>query len=248
MSFFPLPLNHLWKTGNFPIHLILTAKTHFMRKFRLLSLLLLSTLFITVSCTKEGPEGPAGISGIQGPAGIQGPVGPAGPQGPVGVTNVTYSSWYTTVTGDWVTTNAALYTGVFVFNKPAPALTQAIIDNGLVLCYAKNFPIAAGSGRSLDVVQLPYWADFDFVDYWDYVLTGVGNIRFIYKSFDPWNNATVTGTQYRYVIIPGSIAGGRGTEAVTNSFGGYTESQLKAMPYNEVAKLFNIPAEGSNTN
>ena len=46
-----------------------------------------------------------------------------------------------------------------------------------------------------------------------------------------------TGNIYRYVIIPGGVAGGK-----TTGIGGtnYNAEQLKAMPYNQVCRLFNI--------
>src|SRR5258705_7467572 len=90
-----------------------------MRKYRLLSLLIISITFLIVDCTKEGPQGaqgptgaqgplgpvgpqglvgPAGPQGIQGPLGAQGPQGPQGaqgPQGPAGTANVIYSTWAT---------------------------------------------------------------------------------------------------------------------------------------------------------
>ena len=48
--------------------------------------------------------------------------------------------------------------------------------------------------------------------------------------------------QFRYVIIPGAVAG-RGVEP---TYSGYTLEQLKSMPYNQVAEIFNIPPTGSN--
>lgn len=216
-----------------------------MRKLRILSLLLLFILFITVSCTKEGPEGPVGASGAQGPAGIAGPAGPPGPAGPVGQTNVTYSAWYVTVAADWTAIGGPPNWEEYRFSRAAPGVTQAVIDNGIVLCYMKNWPFdnLTAVGRSQDVVQLPYMADILFMDYYDYNIQAPGTIRFLYKSQNPWTMATMTGNTYRYIIIPGSIAGGRGTEA---TFAGHTAAELKSMKYEDVATLLNIPAEGSN--
>lgn len=224
-----------------------------MRKFRLLSLLLLGIAFIAVSCTKEGPEGPAGASGAQGPAGVQGPqgpAGPAGPQGPQGTTNVTYSSWYTTVTGDWVATGTPPYWDNYRYNRTAPGVTQAIIDNGIVLAYMKNWLYDSdGSGavplKSPTTVQLPYVGDVFWGDFWDYAIPAVGTIRFMYKSNAAWGPAALPGISYRYVIIPGSVAGGRNANGV-NTYEGFTADQLKAMSYSQVMTLFNIPEDGSN--
>lgn len=220
-----------------------------MRKFRLpSSLLFLSILFIAVSCTKEGPEGPAGTAGLQGPPGVAGPVGPAGPQGPVGQTNVTYSTWVTTVAADWVVgfTAPNNYNVENVYNRTAPGVTQSMLDQGIVLAYGKNFTIGA-STLLPNVIQLPYSEAFNDQNY-GYILA-VGKIVFTY---DPGAAAPGTrpisqlaGIAYRYVLIPGSVAGGRGNSGV-KTYGGFTEQELKAMPYEEVARRFNIPAEGTN--
>lgn len=215
-----------------------------MRKFRLLSLLSLSILFIATSCTKEGPEGPAGIAGIQGPAGVQGPQGPAGPQGPQGTTNVTYSAWFLTGAG-WAEATATdpFYGEVFYYPKAAPAVTQSIIDQGIVLCYMKGDPNLDPAPASTPFM-LPYTVGtgFGFTDLYDFTLTP-GNIRFLYKSDFAWELADLAVISFRYVVIPGSVAG-RGTTAPL--YNGYTAAQLKAMPYDQVAKLFNIPQEGTN--
>lgn len=245
MSIFPLPLNHHWKTAlYFSFHESnLTAKHTFMRKLRLLSFCIISILFITVSCTKEGPEGPVGASGAQGPAGLQGPAGPAGPAGPVGTTNVTYSAWYTTVAADWTAIGGPPNWEEYRFSRAAPAVTQTVIDNGLVLCYMKNWPFdngAGGVGRSADVAQLPYLADVVFMDYYDYNIQAAGTIRFMYKSQFAWTLATMAGITYRYIVIPGSIAGGKTT------YGGRTAEELKTLPYEQVVQILNIPAEGTN--
>jgi hypothetical protein len=41
------------------------------------------------------------------------------------------------------------------------------------------------------------------------------------------------------VVIPGAIAGGK--------ISGYSIEELKSMPYEKVASLFNIPNQGTNT-
>jgi hypothetical protein len=215
-----------------------------MRKFRLLYLLVLSFCFFTISCTKEGPEGPVGASGPQGPAGSGGTPGTPGTPGAPGTANVIYSAWYTTVTGDYTATGVDPYTATFLFDKAAPGVTQAIIDNGVVLCYMKDFTTAAmAPSRSTDVVQLPYFSDIHNVDYYDFVLNAAGNIRFLYKSLIPLPAATVTGTSYRYVIIPGGVLGGRPENGSTTS---YSPDQLKHMSYSDLSRLFNIPANGTN--
>ncbi len=218
-----------------------------MRNFRLFSLLLLSISFIASNCTKEGPEGPVGASGPQGPPGSNGTPGtpgPTGPSGPAGTANVTYSAWYTTVTGDFTATGVAPYTAVFLYDQDAPGVTQSIIDNGVVLCYMRDFTTAAiAPARSTDVVQLPYLADFNSIDNYDFVLNAAGNIRFLYKSLIPLTNPDVTGTSYRYVLIPGSILGGKPAGAQGKAV---EANELRKLPYSEICKIFSIPEDGSN--
>lgn len=219
-----------------------------MRKYRSTCLFFISILFI-VSCTKEGPEGPVGATGPQGATGSTGPAGPAGPQG---TTNVTYSAWVTSTAANWVANDGAI-TGSFdalaMYKRTAPSLTQAIIDNGVILCYMKG-TAANGSGLGPNsVVQLPYtYIDENFEDKYDYTVPSAGNIYFLYKTATPnfALDAPALGLfAYRYVLIPGSVSGGRGVNSVT-TYEGYTEEQLKAMSYSQLAQLFNIPAEGSN--
>ena len=49
------------------------------------------------------------------------------------------------------------------------------------------------------------------------------------------------GGDFRYVIIPGGVLGGRGT-----GLGGtnYTAAELRAMTYEEISQLFDIPVDG----
>lgn len=222
-----------------------------MRKFKLLSLLLLAITFVSINCTKEGPEGPAGASGPQGPPGTPGAPGTPGTPGapgPAGTANVIYSAWFTTVEADWVDAYEAPYWAVYGFDKAAAGVTQGVIDNGVVLSYMKDWTyyddVTDGPLKSATVVQLPYLADIDFVDLYDFVIPAVGSITYLYKSgAHTWTNTEIAGTSFRYVIIPGGVAGGR---MMSGAAKGYTVAQLKAMSYEQVARMFNIPAIGSN--
>jgi hypothetical protein len=219
-----------------------------MRKFSLLSLLLLAFAFIATNCTKEGPEGPAGATGAQGPAGAAGTPGTPGAPG-AGVT--TYSPWFTTVAADWQDSYAPPYWALWGFQKAAPGVTQAIMDNGVVLAYMKNWTyyddVTDGPLKNANtVVQLPYKVDIDFQDLYDYAIPAPGTIDFLYKSgFQTWFDTDIAGTSFRYVIIPGSVAGGKSPNSGP-TFEGYTKDQLKAMTYEQVAAIFKIPATGSN--
>lgn len=158
----------------------------------------------------------------KGSAGPEGPQGPAGPQGP----GATYSPWFLTGTG-WDTTLAAPYGGVAAFDRAASGITQGIIDSGIVLAYMKGDPT---TGLADEVFPLPYsvGVGFGFTDLWDFVLNAPGNIRFLYKSDVPWSPTELGTISFRYIIVPGSTAGGRMLDP-------------RKMTYQEVCKAYGIP-------
>lgn len=217
-----------------------------MRKLRLLSILALAITFITVSCTKEGPEGPAGATGAQGPTGAngatgatgpqgpQGPAGPQGPQGPTGTANVIYSSWFT-LTGwhDSTMLNQGLCK---IDYKDVVGLTSSIISQGVVLSYA------APTTASTFAYPMPWLVSSVSPNVMLHYLPTIG--RMIYYNFQI--NSAAGGFAlnaayvYRYIIIPGGIAG-KGIEKAAEIKGKvYTESQLQAMSYQQICSLLKI--------
>jgi hypothetical protein len=226
-----------------------------MRKLSLLSFLLIAFSFIIVSCTKEGPEGPVGPLGPQGPSGNTGttgpagptgptgpigPAGPTGPQGPQGATgtaNVIYSAWIPDPTSaNWADTTITFYgTNIRRRNITAPGITQAILDQGVVLSYVRSGGVTyalpflfAWGGGTVGVAGQP----------------AVG--RLIYILYNPLTGDAppggllFSGLDIRYVIIPGGVSGGRAAGPGIGGTG-YTAEELKAMPYQKVCALFNIP-------
>jgi hypothetical protein len=234
-----------------------------MRKFRPLSLLALAITFLAVSCTKEGPEGPAGASGAQGPTGgvgatggagpvgpvgPAGPIGPTGPAGPPGTANVIYSSWATVTS---LTTPPFLPVGDSSFTdfgtckrwlRTAPSLTQAILDNGLVLSYWRvGTPPATVIYSNLPYL-FPVGAQTYYLGSLPTLTNGVFKIIYFTSIFGAGAGWTPNGNaESRYVIIPGVIPGGRSTGVGGTN---YTADQVKAMSYEEVCRLFNIPSSG----
>jgi hypothetical protein len=220
-----------------------------MRKFRLLSLLLLAIAFIAVNCTKEGPEGPAGAQGPQGPAGVNGstgpagPAGPAGPVGPAGSTgatgpagsaNVIYTAWTNFNIANWTAVQNVFGIDQRRYPIPAPGLSQTMLDNGVVIVYIK-FSGVANTAYPLPMVES---------------IAGSGGLQNM-QNINTLNTITLrffnangvgdpgtfgTPNQWRYVLIPGGVAGGRGA----GPYMGYTEQQIRAMSYNEVCRIFNI--------
>ena len=211
-----------------------------MRKFRLLMLLLVISAFIFTNCTKEGPEGPAGATGPQGPTGN---TGPTGPQGVVGSANVIYSAWFTPAT---YTSSSVFGITNFDFNKAATGITQAILDNGVVLTYGKLLGYNPAIWPITQVGQLPinltYVQGSTMTDTWTAFST-VGNLRINFVNSANFYTSISNAHQFRYVIIPGGVLGGRSantekTAEINGQF--YTESQLKGMSYNDICNLVGI--------
>ena len=228
-----------------------------MRKLRLLSIALIALSFILVNCVKEGPEGPVGATGPQGnagtsggagatgPAGPAGPAGPVGPQGPVGPTgpsgssNVTYSAWFTPTS--WLDTTIGLPGAVKRALVLSPGVTLPFLQNGVVLVYMALNPATTGT-----TYQLPFTG---------YQGTGTVPLHFGFVTeptkiiiwYGTLNGSATTytlpaGYQFRYVLIPGSVLGGRLMSGATN----ISLDQFRNMTYDEVVRTFNIPSQGSN--
>lgn len=218
-----------------------------MRNFKLLSLLSLAITFLAISCTKEGPEGPVGATGPQGPAGTNGangtpgatgpagPTGPTGPQGPAGTANVIYSSWATVSTNRDTTGIVPFGPAVRYGTRSAPGVTQAILDNGVVLSYMQN-NVTPTSITPLPTTLVLFGDRFQF----GFVL-GVGTIYYYLDDITTGTNSTTSlSTPTRYVIIPGGVSGGRLANGEA-TYLGHTAAQWKAMSYHDVCTLLNIP-------
>jgi hypothetical protein len=160
-----------------------------MKKSLLLFSLFIATVFCFSSCSKTGPTGATGATGSQGPT---------GPQGPTGTTNVIYSDWFTPPSWTYYIYFSTYYEG---FTQPASAITQDIIDNGVILTYIQpvNTP---GTIQQLPITNSGGGSTVYFES-----LASVGNIVFqCYDILDPteYPAAQSVSNQFRYVIIPGS--------------------------------------------
>jgi hypothetical protein len=217
-----------------------------MKSLKFFSLMLLTSLFI-ISCQKEGPEGPAGPQGVAGPQGAAGTngtngangatgaTGATGPQGPAGTANVIYSAWSKFTSGGWGDSSFIDVGSVSRFNRSAPGITSSILSTGVVLSYLANVD---GSGNVLAGAG-PYPLPFLFGTRTISVIPAVGRIIY-YVSVTGFTNGTYS---TRYIIIPGGVAGGRFTSGPAT---GYTVEQVKAMSYEQIKTLFNIPESGTN--
>ena len=162
-----------------------------------------SLLVITLIFTqcKKGDVGPAGAAGAAGP---QGPVGPTGPKGDTGTANVIYSAWLDVAyTADTVHNGAIIDTIGFFANITASKLTNAILTSGEMKVY-----LNIGNSANPDVVPLPY---FDVYTGISVTVDFLPQRIFLYSNL---NAGTITQggqkfLQYRYILIPGSVPGGR---------------------------------------
>src|SRR6218665_445470 len=143
--------------------------------------------------------------------------GPAGPQGPAGTANVIYSAWkYATGFNDSTIDNSSLKVGYVA----APSLTSSILSTGTVIVY-----FTYGGGNFV----LPYTSyaggkpnTISFVPMLNKILI----TRFTHDNTN--SVALSTLLQYRYIIIPGGVSGGRGP------LPDYSD-------YTAVCKYYNIP-------
>jgi hypothetical protein len=215
-----------------------------MKKVNLfLAVIVFSTVLF--SCAKDGATGPAGAGGATGPAG---PAGPIGPGGATGSTNVIYSNWITSPYSSRDTTVDG--TCLRIRHLDAPSLSTLILDRGTMITYMRvgsigpyALPYTSDAGGATNTVNCIYNQQKIFV----YRHT-FNTCRFnsgIAPAF-PGQPVLVNlpqSLEYRYILIPGAIAGGR---FISGAAAGYTSDQLKAMPYEQLRNLMKIPAEGTN--
>ena len=196
-----------------------------------------------INCTKEGPQGPAGVAGPQGPTGANGAAGATGATGAAGTANVIYSAWanegsYADTSMPSVALPAAKASRTLI---TAPSLTTSILDQGIILVYTRNtlsnnLPVALPflfSGGSI-LFEVGFRAALQKIIVFFYMVNTPG----VQTS-----GSFGAGTQFRYVLIPGGVAGGRSvnSEKISQIKGqSYTETQLKGMSYTEVCKLLAI--------
>jgi hypothetical protein len=164
-------------------------------------------ILAVTGCTKEGPAGKDGTDGVDGTDGIDGTNGVAG------TANVMYSEWLSPT--EWLGAS-----GDYYFDVSEPAITQGVIDNGVVLAYTKL------TSDATNVRPLP--ANTGSSTIWNYLIPAVGTIEFTtnFTAGPSLSNA------FRYVIIPG----GNALKSTKLSL-----DDLSKMSYTDVCKMFGIP-------
>ncbi|MEI7983950.1 MAG: hypothetical protein WCI71_20050 [Bacteroidota bacterium] len=172
-------------------------------RFRTLSLFAALSAVMFAGCQKDGAQGPPG------------PPGPAGQNA-----TVYYSEWFSP--NEWSGSSGDWY-----FAANAPDLTEAIVENGVVLAYAW---LAGDVYGGSSVRPLPAYA---IGANWSFLIHQYGSIEFTSDMFAP--PATTT-NKFRFVAIPGTI---HASKSATSGF--RSGQELRSMSYKEICRMYNIP-------
>ncbi|MCX7550666.1 hypothetical protein [Xanthomarina sp. F2636L] len=157
--------------------------------------LLAFLVIFSFSCSPEdgdtGPQGPAGMDGTDGTDGTDGNA------------NVIYSSWFGP---DGQTFISNGYTSYAEFEVSAPELTNDIINNGVVLVYAKFNNYVPEVWPAGHVAQLPLTISGGTTDHIYTYYVEDSNMKIRYRQEGPASTWSFVGVQmFRYVLIPGNI-------------------------------------------
>jgi hypothetical protein len=175
-----------------------------------------------IACSQAGPIGPTGAAGAAGAAGA------TGPQGTDSI--IEYSPWMSLTATPYVDPVNSANTD-YVDTLSAPALTNAVIDQDLIIGYIQFYD--ANGDTTIAIAGTILQENF-----------GVGYIEL--SSLAPAATATsgvnFTGYNYRYVIAPANIIVTSTTGSVVTT---YTKTQLKAMDYPTLSRVLHLPAKGS---
>jgi hypothetical protein len=149
-----------------------------------------------------------------------------GDVGPPGTANVKFSAWFTpspykkdTVFGIWG----------YNYTKDAPEITQAILDSGSVLTYAKLTGYNVSIWPTNQVSQMPVTVTYvsssvTQKDQWTALATPQ-KLRIRFENDHNYWTSISTSHSFRYIIIPGSVMTGRSAPPT----------------YSEICAKYNIP-------
>lgn len=170
-------------------------------KISIVVLLLAFTTLLFSGCNDEGPAGQNGMDGLDGLD-----------------AEVYYSEWFSPTawsgeSGDWY------------FDASAPDLTEAVVEQGLVLAYVW---LAGDLYEGAAVRPLPAYAlDAN----WSFLIMDYGSIEFTSDMFD---QPLTEENKFRFIAIPGNIP-------ALKSGSIKSVQELRNMNYQEVCKLLGIP-------
>jgi len=177
-------------------------------KFFGLALITMAVILMNACKSEKGDIGPAGPAG---PTGATGATGATGQTGATGTANVIYSPWV-------IFPASSSTSAPYLYNFSVPLITQDILDKGVVLCFVRT----GSTGSATETYPLPYIFPNSSTAsnseiYASYILSNI-KVRTTFS---------LSGVGFRYIIIPGGIAGGRLQE-------------LKSKSYAEIKEMFNI--------
>lgn len=172
------------------------------------AMMLATSIFFNACKGEVGPKGDTGATGANGATGAKGDVSSA---------NVIYSTWKPA--DSWVLSNYYGAIGRY-FDIAAPQLTREILDRGNVYVYWKP-------ANNLDaVIPLPT-TTHDFREF--FLEHKVSRIRiWFFNSIRTDPGTLPSSNEFRYVIVPGGVAGGRRTAVDYSN-------------YEAVKKAYNLP-------
>jgi hypothetical protein len=154
-----------------------------------------------------------------------------GDTGPAGTANVIFSDWFTA--SPWVKDTVFNVYG-FNYNKPAPDITQNVLDSGTVIVYGKLKGYNTLVWPTGTVAQMPILINYKFssggvmnTDTWSALATP-GNLKIRFVNDQNYYGSIDNSHQFRYVIIPG----GKKATAPNN---------YAHMSYEEVCQQLQIP-------
>ncbi|MET3978468.1 hypothetical protein ABIB62_001037 [Mucilaginibacter sp. UYP25] len=195
----------------------------------LLTVICLSSLMVKCKKGDDGPIGPVGAkgdTGATGANGTNGTNGAAGTTGATGTANVIYSDWITPAS---YTKTTVFSTFNFFYDIAASKVTQAVLDKGTILVYAKLngynpviWPTDQVSGLPIVINYLS--GTTPEIDTWSARST-LGKIQIHMTNNNNAYGSLSTAHSFRYVIIPGGV---------------HTTSVVNFRNYAEVKRTYNI--------
>lgn len=167
--------------------------------------------------------------------------GSKGEQGPPGTANVKYSEWFTPAQYQ-----SALIFGIrnLSFDQPAPEITQAILDSGTVITYAKLLGYVPTVWSVDRVSTLPISLTYQQsgstqTDVWSAFISP-GNLRINFTNNINAYSVLATTHKFRYIIIPGGSRLGHQSDTRLMSLKKQIDNG-SGVNYQEICDLFNIP-------
>jgi hypothetical protein len=129
-------------------------------------------------------------------------------------------------------------------NRAVSGVTQAILDQGVVMAFVKKDSVSVTSPAdgpyklptnwSVGAVLVDYRPTVGRIMYFNQNLTGT-SVGFAFTQ--------TAGFFFRHVLIPGGVAGGR---FMSGPAAGMAVEDVRRMSYKEFIKTFGVPEHGSN--